>query len=60
MEAHPICKFKELEATFYKHYQNVQTDKQMYMALRVIRQGGDKKVEVYYECILKLANYFHY
>jgi hypothetical protein len=23
MEAHPICKFKKVEAAFYKHYQNV-------------------------------------
>jgi len=28
----------------------------MYMALRVIKQGGEEKVEVYYESILKLAN----
>ncbi len=32
-------------------------DEQVYMALRMIKQCGDKKVEVYYECILKLANY---
>jgi hypothetical protein len=32
-------------------------DEQVYMALWMIKQGGDKKVEVYYECILKLANY---
>jgi hypothetical protein len=32
-------------------------DEQVYMALQMIKQGGDKKVEVYYECILKLANY---
>jgi hypothetical protein len=35
-------------------------DKQVYMALRVIKQGGDEKVEVNYKCILKLANYFHH
>lgn len=27
-----------------------------YMALRVIKQALDEKVQVYYECILKLAN----
>ncbi len=32
----------------------------MYMALQVIKQGGDKKVEVYYERILKLANWFQH
>jgi hypothetical protein len=35
-------------------------DEQMYMALQVIKQGGDKKVEVYYELILKLVNCFHH
>jgi hypothetical protein len=55
MEDHPICKFKELEAAFYKHYQNVQIDKQMYMALWVIKQGGDEKVEVYYETYTKTS-----
>jgi TorA maturation chaperone TorD len=56
MKAHQVCKFEEFEATFYMHYQKVQTDEQMYMALKVIKQGGHEKVEVYYECILKLAN----
>ncbi len=32
-------------------------DEQVYMAFQMIKQGGDKKVEVYYECMLKLANY---
>ncbi len=32
----------------------------MYMALRVIKQGGDEKVEVYYEYILKLTNYLQH
>jgi hypothetical protein len=30
------------------------------MTLWVIKQGGDEKVEVYYEHILKLANYFQH
>jgi hypothetical protein len=29
---------------------------QVYMALRMIKQGGDEKVEVYYKRILKLTN----
>ncbi len=30
------------------------------MALWMIKQGGNEKVEVYYECILKLANCLHH
>jgi hypothetical protein len=30
------------------------------MAFRIIMQGGDEKVEVYYEWILKLAIYFQH
>jgi hypothetical protein len=32
----------------------------MYMALRVIKQGGNEKVGVYYERILKLTNYLQH
>ncbi len=32
-------------------------DEQVYMALQMIKQGEDKKVEVYYERILNLTNY---
>jgi hypothetical protein len=56
MQAHPVCKFKELEVAFYKNYQKVQIDEQVYMSLWVIKQGGDKKVQVYYERILKLLS----
>jgi len=56
LKAHLVYKFEKLEATFYKHYQKVQMDEQVYMALWVIKQGGDKKVDIYYEHILKLAN----
>jgi hypothetical protein len=31
-------------------------NEQVYMALQMIKQGGDEKVEVYYECVLKLTN----
>jgi hypothetical protein len=56
MRPHSVCKFEELEATFYKHYWKVQKDEQVCMSLCMIKQGGNKKVEVYYECILKLVN----
>jgi hypothetical protein len=56
MQFHPGCIFLKLEAAFYKHYCIVHNDEQVYMALRIIKQGNNKKVEVYYERILKLAN----
>jgi hypothetical protein len=28
-----VCRFEELEATFYEHYKKTQTYEQMYMAL---------------------------
>ncbi len=56
MQSHPSCIFLELEVAFYERYYIVQNDEQVYMALRVIKQGNDEKVEVYYERILKLAN----
>jgi hypothetical protein len=54
--AHLVCRFEKLKATFCKCYQKLQMNKQVYMALRVIKQGGDNKVEVYYEYILNLTN----
>jgi hypothetical protein len=45
---------------FCKDNRKVQMDKQVYMALRMIKQGGNEKVEVYYERILKLANCLHH
>jgi hypothetical protein len=57
MRAHPICRFKEIEVMFYKHYCKILMDEQVYMALLVITQGRDGKVEIYHERILKLANY---
>jgi hypothetical protein len=32
----------------------------VYMALQVIKQGGDEKVAIYYERILKLTNCFQH
>jgi hypothetical protein len=60
MRAHLVYRFDELEVTFYKCYQKVQMHEQVYMALWMIKQGGDEKVEIYYKCILKLANYLQH
>jgi hypothetical protein len=46
MGASLVYKFEKLEVTFYKCYWKVQTNEQMYMALQVIKQGGNEKVEV--------------
>jgi hypothetical protein len=37
MKAHAVCRFEELEATFYKHYRKVQMDEQVYITLRMIK-----------------------
>jgi hypothetical protein len=60
MQSHLECTFAKLEVVFCKHYQKVQTYEQGYMALRVIKQAMDGKVEVYYEHILKPTNYLHH
>jgi hypothetical protein len=47
MQTHLVCKFKELvQATFCKNYLEVYIDEQVYMAILVIKQGGDEKMEV--------------
>ncbi len=50
----------ELEVAFYKHYRIIQNDEHLYMALKIIKHGSNEKVEVYYEWILKLANYLQH
>ncbi len=54
--SHPKCTFAKLEVAFGKRYRKMQIKKHEYMALRVIKQAMNEKVEVYYECILRLAN----
>jgi hypothetical protein len=39
--------FVKLKETFYKHYQKLRTNEQVYMALRVIKQTSNEKVKVY-------------
>jgi hypothetical protein len=56
MRSHLVCRFEKLEVVFYKCYQKVQTNEQVCMALQVIKQGGDEKLQVYYEHILKVTN----
>jgi hypothetical protein len=56
MKAHPVSKFEKLEVVCCKCYWKIQTYEQVDMALQMIKQGGDEKVEVYYEHIHKLTN----
>ncbi len=57
MQFHSGCTFLELEAAFCKRYRTIQNDDK---AFRVIKQGNDEKVKVYYEWIFKLANYLQH
>jgi hypothetical protein len=45
MQYHPGCTFAKV--VFHKHYQKVQTNKHVYMALRVVKYVTDKEVELY-------------
>jgi hypothetical protein len=56
MQSHLGCTFAKLEVALCKHYQKVQTNEQVYMVMRVIKQAMKEKVEIYYEHILKLEN----
>jgi hypothetical protein len=60
MQSHMSCIYRELKVAFCKWYCIVQNNEHFYMAFKVIKQGNDKKVEVYYERILKLANCFQH
>jgi hypothetical protein len=59
MQFQPSCIFLELEATFFKRYCTVQNDEHVSMALRVIKQGYDEKLDIYYERILKFVTIFN-
>ncbi len=54
VQDHLNCNFEELEQTFCKWFKIVNNNEEVYMQLRNIQQ--QIVVEVYYECLLKLAN----
>jgi hypothetical protein len=41
-----VAFFLELEVTFCKRYCTIQNDEQVYMALRIIKQGYNEKVDI--------------
>jgi len=52
----PNCIFKELEQAIFKQFIIIKNDEEVHMQLRNIQQKTTKRVEVYYEHLLKLAN----
>jgi hypothetical protein len=59
VEDHPNCTFKKLEEGFCKWFEIVKNGEEVYMQLQNIQQQIAKRVEVYYECLLKVANFLH-
>jgi hypothetical protein len=59
VQDHPNCTFEELEQTFCKRFRILKNNEEVYMQFQNIQQQTTKCVEVYYEHLLKLANYQH-
>jgi hypothetical protein len=57
VQDHPNCSFEELEQAFCKKFKIVKNDEEVYMQLQNIQQEIVEPIEVYYERLLKLANY---
>jgi hypothetical protein len=49
--------FDELEQTFCKCFRTMKHDEKIYMQLKNLQQQVGERVKVYYEHLLKLANY---
>jgi hypothetical protein len=57
VQDHPNCTFEELEHAFCKRFKLVKNNEEVYMQLQNIQQQTTESVEVYYEHLLKSANY---
>ncbi len=57
VQDHPNYTFEELEQVFCKCFWIVKNDEKVYMQRRNLQQQVGEQVEVYYGCLLKLANY---
>jgi hypothetical protein len=57
IQDHPKCTFEELEHAFCKQFKIVKNNEEVYMQLQNIQQQTIESVKVYYEHLLKLANY---
>jgi hypothetical protein len=51
---HSNCTLKQFKAAFKKRYREQQTNEQVYVALKPLKQGDNKRVEDYYEQFMKL------
>ncbi len=56
MGDYPNYNFAKLQLVFNKKYRKVQSDEQVYLQLKNMKQKKNEKMEVYYERLLKLAN----
>jgi hypothetical protein len=56
MGDYPNCNFAKVRLVFNKKYRKVQSDEQVYLQLKNMKQKKNEKMEVYYERLLKLAN----
>ena len=56
LNSYPGCNFEMITKALCKRYRKVQTDEQVYMALRAIKQTESETVESYFERLIKLTN----
>jgi hypothetical protein len=56
MQNKPNYTFANLKQAFSRHCYNVHNDEQVYLQLKNLKQESTKRVEVYYERLLKLVN----
>jgi hypothetical protein len=59
VQDHPNYTFEELEHAFCKQFRTIKNNEKVYMQLCNIQQQIVECVEIYYECLLKLANCLH-
>jgi hypothetical protein len=55
MQDNPNYIFANLEQVFCRHYWTIQNDKHVYLQLNNLKQESTKRVEVYYERLLKIG-----
>ncbi len=57
VQDHPNFTFEKLEQTFCKWFKTLKNNEEVYMQLWNIQQPTIERVEVYYEHLIKLANF---
>jgi hypothetical protein len=56
MQHNPNCRFAYLKQIFYRHYQTMWNDEHVYLQQKNLKHESVKRIEMYYERLLKLAN----